>query len=269
MTTTLKNTFYSLFTALLLSLALAGAAQAGSEEFQNDANDTIKDVETQVSELKSLLSDAREANVFTSYAEDELEDAEDLLEEANEEKNDEDWDEALQFARQAYSILEDAIEDLVYTLSNDAKVEIRKSRKLLELAEVVLDDTDKDYYKFLNAELALEDAEDLFDEAEDEFDDEKYEQAEHLAKLSYTESERVFSLLKIDIEDYLEEIEEKEQEEKEAQDAEREIKDKIEYERETIKNMSTAQKAQLAQIDLLVKMLMQIRDLLFTQASQN
>lgn len=269
MITTLKNTLYALSFTLLLSLAIIAPAQAGSEEYENDANNTISDVEKQASELRSLMSDAREANIFTSYAEDELEDAEDLLVEAKEEKDDEDWEEALRFAQQAYALLEDAIDDLVESLSEDAVAEKDKAKELFELAKTLLDDTDKGHKNYDDAEAALDESEDYLEEAEDEFDDEEYDASQHFSKKSYELSERVFSELKTDISKYMDDVEEekKEQEEDEKEKEEKEEADNLED--KAVTKMTSGQKAQLAQINLLIEMLNQIKNMLITQALNN
>lgn len=269
MTKTLINTLYSISLALLLSLTLVGAVHAGSDEFQNDATDKINDVEKQLSELRGLLSDAREANIFTSYAEDELEDAEDLYDEAIEEKIDEDWDESLEFAEEAYDILEDAIKNLFEALSGEAKDEIKEARKLLEIAEELLLSTDEDDKDYDDAVTYFDRGEVSFDEAEEGFDDEDYDRAEFYAKDANKQFVEVFDELDVNIEDYLEEREKEEAEQEEKEEAEKATKEKIEYEEKVDAKMNATQKAQLAQIDLLIEMLMQIRDLLFVQADQN
>jgi hypothetical protein len=276
MITTFKNSLYAISLALLLSLSFVGGVHAGSEEFENEANSKINKVEKQIADLRSMIEDAQEQNIYTSYYEDDLDDAEDFYENALEEDAKEDWDDALELADAAYDILDDTIDDLDDELSLDAKAEIKIAEDLIELAEEALDDTDRDDLDYDDADEILDQAKDVFYDAENDFEKKDYYDAEQFARDAAELAEEVFDELKVKIEDYLpeekemeeveeeeeeemEEVEEEEEEEMEEVEEEEEMEE-VEEEEEEEKNISEMEE-QISKLMQLIELLTEILNL--------
>ena len=203
MTTKINSILYTLLSALLTFSLASSIALAGSEEYENEANDTINTVEKQLAELNKLINEADEKNIFIGYAEEAWDEAKELLEEAEEEDINEDWDDAYEYAKEAEEILEDAIDDLEDDIQDEVDPYLEKAEAYIEAADKALDDTDKDFVKYDEADDLFDQAEKVFDDAKEEYEDQDYNEAIDLALDVVELIEDSFLKLNLQVDDYL------------------------------------------------------------------
>ncbi|MCA9354443.1 MAG: hypothetical protein KC877_02910 [Candidatus Kaiserbacteria bacterium] len=272
-TTTNTRVITFIFAALLSALCATTALAA--EPYEKEATDRINAVEKQLSEIRSLINQAQEKDIFTSYAEDSLDDAVDLYDDAMKQKLDEDWDDALAFADEAYDILDDAIDDLDQELSAESKEKIILARQWVRLADDILDDTDKDDLDYEDAMLIFIEAERTLEDAEEAFDDQHYDDAEELAEDAADFADDVFNELDLRIEDYLTDDEEEEDSSEDEEDADDDqgcnhcSDDDIDDEKEASNTAYNSTEAALhAQIAQLLQVITLLKQIIALQQSQ-